>query len=111
MVFRADIFGPGADGYIHNGKSGCEGKRMTVLMRIATRCGALFGALAGRWNGAHGPGRDEPAFAVDDSQWRRMELLNRVGTAALRETDEDVLLAETAREVCRLLRVPRCTIR
>ncbi len=84
---------------------------MTVLMRIAARCGALFGALAGRWNRTHGPGRDEPAFAVDDSQWRRMELLNRVGTAALRETDEDVLLAETAREVCRLLRAPRCTIR
>ena len=84
---------------------------MTVLMRIATRCGALLGALAGRWTRVRGPGRDEPAFAVDDSQWRRMELLNLVGTAALRETDEDVLLAEAAREACRLLRASRCTIR
>jgi len=88
-----------------------EGERTTVLTRIATRCGALLGALAGRWGRVHGPGRDEPAFTLDDAQWRRMELLNRVGTAALRETDEDLLLAEAAREACRLLRVPRCAIR
>ena len=84
---------------------------MTLLARIATRCGAILGTLAGRWDQPRGHRRHEPASAVENSEWRRMELLNRVCAAALRETDEDVVLAEAAREACRLLRAPRCTIR
>ncbi len=83
---------------------------MPVVTRIAAWCGAVLGAFAGIRGRARGAAGDAPAFAVDNSEWRRMELLNRIGTAALRETDEDVLLAEAAREVCRLLMAPRCVI-
>ncbi len=84
---------------------------MTVIKRIATRCGAILGAVAGRRSEVGAAVPNEPAFLAENAQWRRMELLNRIGTAALRETDEDALLAETAREACRLLMAPRCTIR
>src|SRR5512144_1017377 len=85
--------------------------QMPVLTRIATRFGAVLGAVAGRWSRGRRRSYEQPAGALADSEWRRMELVNRVGAAALREADEDVVLAEAAREVCRVLRAPRCTIR
>ena len=84
---------------------------MTLLTRVATWCGALAGAFAGRLDRIRGPVQEAPATSVENAEWRRTELVNRIATAALRETDIDVLLADAAREVCRLLSAYRCTIR
>ncbi len=88
-----------------------NGVRMPVLTRFAMLCGTALGVVAGLWERRRAPSREGTAFAPENSEWRRLELLNRVGSAALRAADEDVVLAEAAREACRLLKAPRCTIR
>lgn len=84
---------------------------MALLTRIATWCGVFAGAFAGRLDRVLGPVQEAQAPSAEVAEWHRMELANRIATAALRETDIDVLLADAAREVCRLLSARRCTIR
>ncbi|MGE5190048.1 MAG: PAS domain S-box protein [Gemmatimonadota bacterium] len=84
---------------------------MALLVRFSTWIGVLAGAFAGRLDRMRAPGPETGPPSAENAEWRRIQLVNRIAAAALRETDMDALLAEAAREVCRLLGVPRCTIR
>ncbi len=88
-----------------------DGLGTTFATRIAIWCGAALGAVAGRWARGRSAASTPAPIPLESSEWRRMELQNRVGSVALREADEDVVLAEAAREACRVLKAPRCTIR
>lgn len=88
--------------------------RLLVWAILGAGFCAFYGALIGmvrRGSRLIARKREELKASRAKVESQRMELLSRIGAAAMRETDLCCMLAEVARDVRRLLALPRVTIR